>query len=467
MPPVATPIPIMPSNNPNTGTRSDDGIPRCIIVKPETSRSALLTPVTSSPAMASGTSGHAPMTAMGRPQKASATAKAAASRGIRVSPTAPIAPMRLPRPTAALSSPTPLSPSPSSSIEATTMSVVSMPRTNTWPPKSRKTSADARMTSQGPHRSRDGDPGHTRRRAAPRISLVGEPETDQDRGRGQEREGHDDTARGRTHANGDGATDQRTDERTGAFAEAACHVRGDELGWAPGQRRHEGVLDRSDERARAREDPRQDEGDPGRCAQHEHDRGDCGRSGPDEVDGDERAVAPQPGHRDIGEGSDQHRRDHAHDTQHPDPERATGRIGRDQQHDEVGPIGGDPERPRGLDPADARVAGDLPDRVRPGGESGAADGSHRPSLRAALRPESGVLHSATHRPDRDRGVDREGPDRQCRHVLHRSARLVSSPSSSRSSCPRSRSRPSGRTSSGCGATPSTRCAPTWPASRPP
>ena len=141
MPPVATPIPIMPSNKPKTGIRSDDGIPRCIIVKPETSRSALLTPVTSSPAMASGTSGHAPMTAMGRPQKASATAKAAASRGIRVSPTAPIAPMRLPRPTAALSSPTPLSPSPSSSIEATTMSVVSMPRTNTWPPKSRTTSA--------------------------------------------------------------------------------------------------------------------------------------------------------------------------------------------------------------------------------------------------------------------------------------------------------------------------------------
>ena len=339
-------------------------------------------PVTSSPATASGTSGQPPMTAIGRPQNASATAKTAASRGIRVRPMAPIAPTRPPRPTAALSSPTPPSPSPSSSIEATTMSVVSMPRTNTWPPKSRKTSPT---------------PGCRRRARTAREMAIPVPAVDalprasaSSANRSPRRTAAatrnvtvtTDAARGRTHADGDGATDQRADERTGAFAEAARHVRGDELGWAPGQRRHEGVLDRADERARPRQDPGQDEGDPGRCAQHEHDRGDRGRSGPDEVDGDERAVAAQPGHRDIGEGSDQHRRDHPHDAQDPDPERPTGRVGRDQQDDQVGPVGGDPERPGGLDPADARVAGDFPDRMRPGGDSGAAEESHRPSLRA-------------------------------------------------------------------------------------
>ena len=65
--------------------------------------------------------------------------KTAARCGIRVSVIAPTAPIRPPSPTAALRSPTPLSPRSSSWIEATTMRVVSMPRTKVWPQKSRKT----------------------------------------------------------------------------------------------------------------------------------------------------------------------------------------------------------------------------------------------------------------------------------------------------------------------------------------
>ena len=132
--------PTIPSNRPNTGTRSEAGIPRWRMVNPDTSRSALLTPVTRRPTTASAISGQAPMTTMGRPQRARATANAAASRGIRVSPIAPTAPSRPPSPTAAFSSPTPSFPIANSSMAATTMSVVSMPRTKTCPPKSRKTS---------------------------------------------------------------------------------------------------------------------------------------------------------------------------------------------------------------------------------------------------------------------------------------------------------------------------------------
>ena len=73
------------------------------------------------------------MTAIGRPQNTSAAISVRISRSDRLDDIAKIAPISPPKPSAALSSPRPGWPMPSSSIAATTTSALSSPRVSAWP----------------------------------------------------------------------------------------------------------------------------------------------------------------------------------------------------------------------------------------------------------------------------------------------------------------------------------------------
>ena len=65
----------MPSKAPKTRERSAVGTQRCMSVNPEMSSAALARPTTARSAIASHAIGIAPMSAIGRPQAASATAE--------------------------------------------------------------------------------------------------------------------------------------------------------------------------------------------------------------------------------------------------------------------------------------------------------------------------------------------------------------------------------------------------------
>ena len=138
--PTSSPKPKRPSITPNIATRSSFRTPRWTSVNPETSRTALLTPVANSATTARAATGQAPMRIKGRPHAASAIEKTLVSPGPPVRPRAPRAPIRPPNPIAAFSRPIPLSPIERSSIAETTMSVTSRPRTNVCATKSPATS---------------------------------------------------------------------------------------------------------------------------------------------------------------------------------------------------------------------------------------------------------------------------------------------------------------------------------------
>ena len=121
MPPRATARPAPPSRSPNAARRSRGGKLRWRIVNPAMSSDALLKPVTTIAPMATIATGQAPITAIGRPHRASDTANTRESRTCPPRLAAPTAPIRPPRPMAALSQPMPASPRSSSSSEATTM----------------------------------------------------------------------------------------------------------------------------------------------------------------------------------------------------------------------------------------------------------------------------------------------------------------------------------------------------------
>ena len=139
-PPRAGPALATLSTTPRTATREALGAMRWMSVNPATSSTALLRPTAAMHAMATAGSTTMPMTAIGTPQPARATANGEPSRRRPVSEMAAIAPASPPRPTAALSVPTPGSPIPSSSMAATTMSTLSSPRTNVWRPRQPMTS---------------------------------------------------------------------------------------------------------------------------------------------------------------------------------------------------------------------------------------------------------------------------------------------------------------------------------------
>ncbi len=165
--PARSPTPSAPSNRPKTSTRSSVRTPRWMSVKPETSSTELLTPVTNKATRATAASGHAPIRTSGRPHIVSAIATTAGSRLPPARPSAPNAPTSPPRPIAAFSSPTPVSPMPRNPIDATTMSVMSRPRTKTC-----ATKVDMRSVVVGYRLSRRAASA-TRKREAPSSPAPG------------------------------------------------------------------------------------------------------------------------------------------------------------------------------------------------------------------------------------------------------------------------------------------------------
>ena len=134
------------------------------------------------------------------------------------------------------------------------------------------------------------------------------------------------------------------------------------------------------------------------------------------------------------------------------------------------------------EPVGAAAGWTLNAMVAPSGAMASSPGVRRANSRSVMsaNPVSGMPETVAERripramlrdPQRRPGTGarvREDVDRPCRPDRRGRARPVaSSPSSCRSSCRPSPSSPSGRPSSACGATASTRCARTWRASRRP
>ena len=121
---------------PNTATRSSFRTPRCNSVKPEMSRIAFATPVTNSAPSATAGATQTPMSISGSPQHARAMMhtfpRSPPPRSRRAAP----APTSPPSPIAAFRKPTPVSPMSRSSIDATTINVMSRPRTKICATKS-------------------------------------------------------------------------------------------------------------------------------------------------------------------------------------------------------------------------------------------------------------------------------------------------------------------------------------------
>ena len=135
----------MPNVNstPNTRPRLRSAARRWISVKPETSSRALPTPITDIAISATAAFGTRPITAIGIPHRASASAKGRPSRRRAVRPTAYTPPAMPPMPIAATSQPTPLLPSSTSSNDTVTNSTPNTPRTSNWATKHPTTIAES------------------------------------------------------------------------------------------------------------------------------------------------------------------------------------------------------------------------------------------------------------------------------------------------------------------------------------
>ena len=162
--------------------------------------------------------------------------------------------MRPPRPSAALSRPTPLSPNPRSSIEETTISVRSSPRTKVCTTKSPATSVAPGSGGQLEVRRRSGSPWLGLRQPHPAHPLRARNGCRHRRGRPRERHGDEQTRGDRAGPGNYYAGEEWADERPDALAYARRDVRSNQFSRRPGERGEQCGLDRADERARARDD---------------------------------------------------------------------------------------------------------------------------------------------------------------------------------------------------------------------
>ena len=134
--PAPTVAKTIASSAPNARPMTLLGMSRCSNVNPETSRIAFPSPGIPSRSSAVKGCGIAASSAIGAPHKISPRAYGPASRRRPMSDSEATAPAIPPTPKAELSQPTPASPMASSSIDATTMSTLSAPRTVVCAPNS-------------------------------------------------------------------------------------------------------------------------------------------------------------------------------------------------------------------------------------------------------------------------------------------------------------------------------------------
>ena len=134
--PMPTPAKTIASSAPNARPMTLLGMIRCSIENPDTSSTAFPSPGRPSRISAANGCGIAASSAIGAPHITSASPYGAAIRRRPTSVSDTIAPAMPPTPNAELSQPTPASPMSSSSIDATTISTLSAPRTAVCTPKS-------------------------------------------------------------------------------------------------------------------------------------------------------------------------------------------------------------------------------------------------------------------------------------------------------------------------------------------
>ena len=256
-----------------------------------------------------------------------------------------------------------MSPMSSSSIEATTMRVISRPRTKTWTTKSPMSRAACgyRRSTRGASASRkrdaligaDSATGVFRALEADarrRSSGAGEGSGDEQAGRGGAGCGDEQSGQ------------ERADERSDAFAGARGDVRRHQLAWRARERGEERALDRPNQRPCAGDDRRERVGRLDGQLGGDDERGRGGPRRPHEVDRSEHPITAIALHQCRRERGGDDRRNDSDGAEDPGRERSSGVVGDDEQDDEERPVGRGSRRPGDLDPANRAVSEDVSDR---------------------------------------------------------------------------------------------------------
>ena len=354
--PARSPTPSAPSNRPKTSTRSSVRTPRWMSVKPETSSTELLTPVTNR--ASEGDPRFRPCS--DQDERQAPRRQCDRDDGRQSSPARQAErPERTDQPTQA-----------DRGVQQPDSCLAHAQEPDRRHDDERdEQAAHEDLCDEGRHEERRrripleqtrGFRDAKARRAVvpgtrPGVSGPLEPNPCHDGRRTPERCGNQDGSRGRPGGRDDDAGEQRPEERAQALAEARGDVRRHELARASRERRQERGLDRADESPGAGDERNEHERRGERQLHGDHQRGQQGAKAASEVDDrqDTTAAEALDEHGCERRGDDRGQNTDCAEDTHPESPRRV--VRNDEHEDEEGPVGGCAGRPGDLEASDRRV----------------------------------------------------------------------------------------------------------------